>query len=142
MGWPGPATGKWSVRSPVGTRRSQPAAPRSSVEEQAARRRSRPHCAEIQDTFRLRSENTSWIDVSSEARVYQRDESRVEQQLCLLYPHGHHGQSLVGSVVGWELRAAHQRARFHQAVHVDWKHLHGVRQDQLWTQVLLRNSVT
>lgn len=62
---------------------------------------------------------------------YQGSEARVEKQLSVLHPHGHDRQPLVGSVICGELCAAHQGGRFHQAVHVDWEHFHGIRQDQL-----------
>lgn len=62
---------------------------------------------------------------------YQWNKTWVEQQLCVLHPHAHDRQPLMGSVVCGELGAAHQRSSFHQAVHVDREHLHGVRQDQL-----------
>lgn len=62
---------------------------------------------------------------------YQGDETRVEQQLRLLHPHGHDRQPLVSPVIRGQLGAAHQGRRLHQAVHVDREHLHGVGQDQL-----------
>lgn len=64
--------------------------------------------------------------------AYQRDEPRVQQQLCLLHPHRHDRQPLMGAVVRRQLRAPDQRSGLHQAVHVDREHLHGLGQDQLW----------
>ena len=62
---------------------------------------------------------------------HQWDEAGVQQQLGVLHAHGHDDQPLVGAVVRWQLRAAHQGGRPHQAVHVHREHLHGVGQDQL-----------
>lgn len=70
---------------------------------------------------------------------YQWDEAWVEQQLCVFHPHGHDRQPLMGSVISGELCAAHQGSTFHQAVHVDWEHLHGIRQDQLQMDTCMEN---
>lgn len=70
------------------------------------------------------------------AFAYQRYEPWVQEQLCLLRPHRHDRQPLMGAVVCRQFRAPDQRSGLHQAVHVDWKHLHGVWQDQLWVGTL------
>lgn len=62
---------------------------------------------------------------------YQWEEAWVEQQLGVLHPHGQDWLPLVGPVVCGELSVAQQGGSFHQAVHVDREHFHGVGQDQL-----------